>query len=212
MKALYTALFLVFATTAFSQNKNEAKQYLTKAKQAIEKHDNQYLEFEYAMDRPSANGKKTISYDGKLTVAGEKYRLEMNGFEYLSDGKKMYIISHDDEEVTSTDLGESNEAPITPSAILNGFEKGYSYKLAGTEKIGGRTVQYIILKPNVSEEIREITIGIFTDDYTVHSFQRMGLNNVDIRFTVKQSQWNVKLQPNYLTFVASDFSDYTIFD
>jgi hypothetical protein len=73
-------------------------------------------------------------------------------------------------------------------------------------------VLYIILKPNVSEEITEITIGIFTDDYTVHSFQRMGLNNVDIRFTVKQSQWNVKLQPNYLTFVASDFSDYEIFD
>jgi len=212
MKVLWTALLVLFTTTGFSQKHVEAKEYLSKARKAIENHTNQQITFDYAMDRPTSNGKKTISYEGKLTVSGDKYRLEMNGFTYLSDGTKMYIISHDDEEITTTELDQESEAPITPSAILKGFDKGYSYKLAGLETVGKRKVQYVILKPNVNEEVREITLGIFIDDFSVYTFQRMGMNDVDIRFTVKTSAWDVKTLDSYLTFDPTEFDDYTIFD
>ncbi len=212
MRKLLSTLLVVLSITTFAQSHKEAKNVLSKAKEAISQHENQKLTFDYSMDRPGQGGKKTITYSGSLVVSGEKYRLEMNDFEYLCDGSKIYTISKADMEITSTAIDEENSAPITPSSILNSFEKGFSYKLAGTEKVGKRTVQYISLKPNVTDQVREITLGVFTDDYSVHSFKRMGTNDVDIRFEVKESAWDVKIPATYLTFVASDYSDYIIFD
>lgn len=212
MRKIFSTLLVILSISSFAQSHKEAKDILSKAKEAISQHKNQKLTFDYSMDRPGQGGKKTITYSGSLVVAGEKYRLEMNDFEYLCDGTKIYTISKADLEITSSKIDEENSAPITPSSILNSFDKGFSYKLAGTEKVGKRTVQYITLKPNVTDQVREITLGIFTDDYSVHSFKRMGTNDVDIRFEVKESAWDVKLPATYLTFVASDYSDYIIFD
>ena len=61
-----------------------------------------------------------------LYCLGEKYKLNMLGVTRLYDGKKLYNISPEDEEVTITNADQEDEGTITPSKMLTFYQDGYT--------------------------------------------------------------------------------------
>ena len=113
-----------------AQSHQEAKDLLEKSKKATQAFKNYKIEFKNSITSPTGNEAKptvTRSMEGTIYVKGDTYRLILNDMVYINDGKHMYIVDPEIEEVDKMELDE--EAPLTPTAILSEFDKNYSYKL-----------------------------------------------------------------------------------
>src|SRR5699024_690057 len=99
-------LLLCFAFSAQAQSQLQAKK-TTKAGKAknlleevafkVKSYDNIVIEFEYNVRNLETNLKQETR--GKVSLKGEKYRLDLMGTTRLFDGEKIYTIVPEDEEI-----------------------------------------------------------------------------------------------------------------
>lgn len=180
MRILSLVLFsFLFATVSTAQD--SAKQLLQDVSQKVKNYDNVEIEFKYNLN----NTKENVSQEtrGKVSLSGEKYMLEMLGIMRIFDGKKIYTIVPEDEEVTISNFDPNMEAEITPSQMLTFYEEGYEAKMDIVQDVKGRKIQYIALKPIQSNsEIKEILLGI--DVQTKNIYKLVQVDNNDTKYTV----------------------------
>ena len=71
----------------------------------------------------------------------------MLGVTRIFDGKKLYSISPDDEEVTISTQNPEDEATITPNKMLYFYENGYNFAMDDVKYVGNsefrKKIQYI---------------------------------------------------------------------
>ena len=215
MKMKYTLLAL-FSATIISLNTNaqatatEAKALLNKASEKLKTYKTYSLNFSYTFENTRVEPPVKQEQSGKLAVQGENYRLNLPGTEQLRVGDKLYNILPDDEEVQVTAYDEEENQGLTPSRILSLYNKGYSYKLGGTETVNGKTIEYVILKPVASEEVDKIMVGIEKSTSLVYSLKQWGQNGTITTFTIKDFKPNPSLPAGYFTFNKKDYPGFYI--
>ncbi len=210
--ATLTCLFCLSFGLIYGQSHTEARQLLEKASQELKQHEQVYLEFSYNFENQRVNPPVVQKENGKIAVKGDDYRLNIMGMEQLRQGNKVYTILHDDEEVQVNEYDEEDNSGLTPTAILESFQKGYSYKLGGSEKIDGKTIRYVILKPVASEEIERIMVGIEAGTYRLYNLQQWGTNGTLTTFLITSYQPNKALPAGYFNFNKNDYPGYYIAD
>ena len=85
----------------------------------------------------------------------------MLGVTRIFDGKTIYTIVPEDEEVTISDYSKEEDKSISVSEMLTFYEKGYNYKMDIQQNIRGRKIQFIKLNPiDSNTEIKNILLGI----------------------------------------------------
>ena len=89
------------------------KEILEKA----ESYKNVYIEFNHRLDNKAADVHQETM--GKVTLKGDLYHLNYMGTEQIYDGKKTYLIIHEDEEVIIQKPSKNNEETITPSKMFS---------------------------------------------------------------------------------------------
>lgn len=180
MRILSLVFFsFIFATIASAQD--NAKQLLQEVSQKVKSYDNIQIEFKYNLN----NTKEGVSQEtrGKVSLSGDKYLLEMLGIERIFDGKKIYTIIPEDEEVTISKFDPEMETEITPSRMLTFYEDGYEAKMDIIQDVKGRKIQYVALKPiNPTSDIKEILLGI--DVQTKNIYKLIQVDNNDTKYTV----------------------------
>ena len=180
MRILSLVLFsFIFATIASAQD--NAKQLLQEVSQKVKSYDNIQIEFKYNLN----NAKERVSQEtrGKVSLSGDKYLLEMLGIERIFDGKKIYTIIPEDEEVTISNYNPDMDSEITPSRMLTFYEEGYEAKMDIIQNVKGRKIQYVALKPiNPNDDIKEILLGI--DVQTKNIYKLIQVDNNDTKYTV----------------------------
>ncbi len=206
-------LFLLFGILAFQSNgqsHSEAKALLQKASETMKSFPALEIDFEYNFENNRVDPPVLQSQTGTIAIKKDDYRLKVGGMEQLRIGSKLYNILHDDEEVQISTYDEEDDQGLTPSKLLGLFQKGYSYKLGGKEKVNGQEVQYIILKPNASEEIDKIQIGVFSKSKEVYSMKQWGTNGTVTTLKVKDLRKNAQWPANYFRFDKANYTDYYI--
>ena len=135
-------LLLGFSLTTNAQDK-KAKALLDGVTAKIKSYDNIVIDFKYALN----NSKENINQNskGNVTLQGNKYVLNFMGVTKVFDGKKTYTIVPEDEEVTISNVNDSDEKAITPSKMLTFFNTGYKFAWDIPQNINGRKIQYIKL-------------------------------------------------------------------
>lgn len=188
-----------------------AKELLGKASQKLESFEQLYISFTYNFVNNRIDPPVTQEEKGTIAIKGDDYHLNFLGTEQIRKGNKVYTILEADEEVqvTAYDPNEEEQG-ITPTALLSAYDNGYSYKLGGTEKIDGKKIQYVVLKPNASEEIDKIMIGIEEGSNKLYSLKQWGTNGTEVTFTINTFEPNKKLPANYFNFDRKDYPDYYI--
>lgn len=180
MRILSLILFsFLFATLANAQD--NAKQLLQEVAQKVKSYDNIQIEFKYNLN----NTKESVSQEtrGKVSLSGDKYLLEMLGIERIFDGKKIYTIIPEDEEVTISNYDPEMDSEITPSRMLTFYENGYEAKMDIVQDLKGRKIQYVALKPiHPNNDIKEILLGI--DIQTKNIYKLIQVDNNDTKYTV----------------------------
>ena len=127
MKKLFIIAFLALGMTGFAQSDAKAEELLTEVSKKIKAYKNISLDFKYELNNVSENIKQETR--GDVVIEGEKYKLNILGVTRIFDGKTLYTISPEDEEVTISSDNTEDEGTITPSKMLSFYEDGYTYKM-----------------------------------------------------------------------------------
>lgn len=202
MKNLSILLITLFIT-AFS-HAQDAKALLKEVSAKARSYDNISIDFKYNLN----NSKENVNQEtrGDVTLQGDKYVLNWLGTTRLFDGKNIYTIVPEDEEVTISAYNPKDDKEITPSKMLTFYEKGYTYKMDIEQNVKGRKIQYVKLIPIDSKtEIKNILLGI--DVQTKHIYKLIQTDAKGTKYTVTVNSFKTN-QPISKTLFTFDEAKY----
>ena len=209
MKTLASiTLFLLVTLNLHAQDK-KAKDLLDQVTAKVKSYNNIVIDFKYALN----NSKENINQEskGNVTMKGDMYVLNLMGVTKIFDGKKIYTINPEDEEVSISKLNEKDDSAITPSKMLTFYNTGYKYTWDINQNVKGRQIQYVKLVPTSAKDQRkEILLGIDIQTKNIYNLIEIGKNGTKTTLTVNSFKINQPLSKNQFTFEASKYPKYYI--
>lgn len=208
MKKLFF-LLLITTTSVFAQNDAKAKTLLNEVSEKVKSYKNIVIDFKYVLENTAENIKQETR--GDVTMQGDKYHLNILGATRIFDGKKLYTISPDDEEVTiSSENGKDNNT-ITPSEMLTFYEDGFTYKMDIIQNVRGRKIQYVKLTPiDSNATIKYILLGVDAQTKHIYNLIEIGDNETKTTLTVNSFKTNETISKTLFTFDESKYKEYYI--
>ena len=208
MKKIITLLLILSTSIIYAQD-TEAKALLNKVSSKVKSYNNIRIDFKYVLQNLSENVNQETR--GDVVIQGDKYKLNILGITRIFDGKTLYSISPEDEEVTISSDNSEDENSITPSKMLSFYEKGYTYKMDITQNIKGRKIQYVKLTPiDSNSEIKQILLGIDANTNHIYNLIETGKNGTQTTLTVNSFKTDEPLSKTLFTFDESKYKDYYI--
>ncbi|QTE22933.1 LolA family protein [Polaribacter cellanae] len=213
-----TVLFLsIFLTTiTFSQNSEKAKSLLDEVSAKMGAYKNMSIGFSQTLSNEEAGIKEGDEppIRGEIKLEGEKYILDYLGNQFIYDGKKLYVINHDEKEISITDgdLG-GDDGFIYPSKLLTFYKEGYNYKMGKLENTKGRQIQYVTLNPiDSNSDIVKVELGIDAKSKHIYKLIQTGSNGSKTTFTINKFKKNEDLSNSFFKFNKAKFlsQNYTI--
>ena len=209
MKKLVVILCLAIGFTGFAQNDAKAEALLNEVSDKIKAYKNISLDFKYELNNLSENINQETR--GDVVIEGEKYKLNILGITRIYDGKTLYTISPEDEEVTISSENTEEEGTITPSKMLSFYEDGYTFKMDIIQNVRGRKIQYVKLNPiDTNSEIKDILLGIDATTKHIYNLIENGKNGTKTTLTVNSFKTDEQISKTLFTFDESKYSDYFI--
>ncbi len=204
----FLAVFLI-SFTVNAQDSQRAKNLLDQVSAKIKSYENIVIDFKYSMSNPKENLNQESK--GNVALKGEKYVLNFMGITRIFDGKKIYNIVPEDEEISISSYDSEKKDDLTPSKMLTFFNSGYRYSWDILQNIKGRKIQYIKLTPiNSKDKTKEVLIGI--DEKTKHIYNLIQIEKDGSKttFTINSFKTNQPLSKNHFTFTESKYPNYYI--
>ncbi|MEP6261709.1 MAG: outer membrane lipoprotein carrier protein LolA [Gillisia sp.] len=201
------AMMSVFVMNA--QSADKAKNLLKEVSSKVKAYDNMVIDFKYTLE----NFTEKVSQEtrGDVSINGDKYVLNLMGTTQMFDGKKIYTIIPEDQEINISNYIEEDDNSITPSKMFSFYEEGYTYKWDITQDVKGRKIQYIKLTPIDSKaDVKNILLGIDTQTKHIYNLIQTQDNGTKITITVKSFKTNQPLAKNLFTFSESRYKDFYI--
>jgi outer membrane lipoprotein-sorting protein len=203
-------ILLIFINySIFAQDATKAKLLLDKVAQIAESYKNIQIDFKYALQ----NSKENINQEnkGNVTISGNQYVLNFMGVTKLCDGKKLYTINPEDEEIAISSIGKNPEGNDTPAKMLTFFKTGFKYEWDILQKVKRKNIQYIKLTPlNAKDDRKQILVGIDLKTNHVYNTITISKNGTRVTLTVNSFKTNKNLSKNQFTFVQTKYPKYYI--
>ncbi|MFV0566978.1 MAG: LolA family protein [Flavobacteriaceae bacterium] len=207
LKHIITGLALTLSLTAFTQS--QAKSLLNEVSAKVKTYNSISISFKYVLENTAENIKQETK--GDVVLQGEKYKLNILGVTRLFDGKTLYNISPEDEEVTVSNENTNEDDTITPSKMLTFYQDGYTYKMDIEQNINGRKIQYVKLTPiDTHSEIDYILLGIDKQTKHIYNLIQVGENKTKTILTVTELKTNEPLPKSFFSFDTNKYKDYYI--
>lgn len=199
MKRTVLPLFLFFTVlTVSGQNSAKAKALLDEVYDKVKSYDNIVVDFKYALQNSEANINQETR--GDVTLQGDKYLFNYLGSKQLYDGKKVYTIVPENEEVTIENKSD-DEGTITPSKLLTFYKQGHTYAWDILQDVQGRKIQFVKLTPIDSKsEIKTILLGIDSETKHIYKLIETGKNGTNTTITVNSFKTDQPLSKTLFTF------------
>lgn len=209
MKKFAPFIFLLLFAFSLQAQDKKAKDLLDQVTSKVKSYDNIVIDFKYTLN----NTKENINQEskGNVTMKGNMYVLNLMGVTKIFDGKKIYTINPEDEEVSISKLNEKDDNAITPSKMLTFYNSGYKYTWDIAQNVKGRQIQYVKLVPTSAKDQRkEILLGIDIQTKNIYNLIEVGKNGTKTTLTVNSFKINQPLSKNQFTFEASKYPKYYI--
>ena len=207
-KFVLSAFIILVGFTTQAQDK-KAKALLDEVTAKVKTYENIVIDFKYSLN----NAKENINQEskGNVTMKGNQYVLNLMGVTKLFDGKKIYTINPEDEEISVSKFNEKDENAVTPSKMLTFFNSGYKFSWDILQDVKGRKIQFIKLIPiNTKDQRKEILLGIDTQTKNIYNLIEVGKNGTKTTIVVNSFKTNQPLSKNQFTFVESKYPKYYI--
>lgn len=200
---------LMISTTVMSQQTEKAKALLDKVTLAMKTYKNIQLNFSTSLINEEAGIYEgdEMPINGKITLQGEKYKLDYLGNTFIFDEKKLHIINHDEKEVsiTTQDLSEE-DGIIYPSKLFTFYQDAYRYSMGKLTVVKNKKIQFVELTPIDPEaEIIKIKLGIDLALKQIYQFIQFGANGTKTILTIHQFKSNQKIANDTFQFNREKF-------
>jgi len=206
-KYIAVIALILFSTTAFAQ-RLDPKDLLNDVRKNYSTLASFSSDFVFEIDIPEAD---LEVMQGKLYLKGEKYKLELDNQEIISDNVNLWQWIKDINEV-QVDYVEGDEKILSPSDIFSFYMKGFGYKLITETTLkgkklalieivpSGKDVDYFKVKVVVDKVNRELEqMQIFYKDGTVYTFSMKNLEPV-------------QLADNFFRFSTAEYPNVEVVD
>ncbi|HET8855382.1 MAG TPA: outer membrane lipoprotein carrier protein LolA [Salinimicrobium sp.] len=209
MKKIVLMLALFSVMMANAQNADQARKFLDEVSAKVESYDNMLIDFKYSLENTEENVKHETR--GDVSLEGEKYVLNIMGTTRIFDGKKLYTIIPEDQEINISNYDPSKDDNITPSKMLTFYNDGYNYEWDIAQNVNGRQIQYIKLTPiDSNAEVKTILLGIDKQTKHIYNLIQTQENGTKITITVKSFKTNQPLPETLFVFKEDRYKDYYI--
>jgi len=161
----------------------------------------------------NGDGKVLSSKSGSVVMKGNKYKVAMNGQEIFSNGTTVWTYDKNANEVTITSLdGGANS--VTPQKLFTNFyDKDFYYKLNGTSKQGGKTVQEIELTPvDKSRPFHKVYVWVDKANNTIYSTTVLEKSGNRYTYTVTKLNPNAAVSDASFVFDKSKYPGVEVVD
>ena len=203
MKTVLTITLLFIAVCGIRAQ--DTKSLLAEVSNKVRSYENIQIDFKYSLQNSRENVQQETQ--GNIVLRGEHYVLNMLGVTRIFNGKTIYTIVPEDEEVTISAYDEREDKSISVSEMLTFYENGYTYKMDLLKNIRGRRIQFIQLNPiDTREEIKNILLGI--DMKTKHIYQLIQTDSSGTSYTITVNSFktNEAISKNLFTFDEEKFT------
>jgi hypothetical protein len=151
---------------------------------------------------------------GVISLEGEKYNLEYLGNTFIFDGSKLYVINHEEQEITINDGDlDADDGFIYPSKLLTFYKEGYSFALGKVTEKGSKKTQTVILTPMDSHsEIVQVVLAIDMTTKHIVNLIQTGANSSKTSFKITSLKYNQVLPETMFSFDKEAYvkKDYII--
>ncbi|MGB1309446.1 MAG: LolA family protein [Oceanihabitans sp.] len=207
MKKIIFICTILLSFSSIAQN--DAKTLLDQVSQKVKSYNNITIDFRYTLHNVSENIKQETR--GDVVMEGENFKLNILGITRIYNGKTLYSISPEDEQVTISTENLEDEGSITPSKMLSFYEEGYTYKMDIIQNVKGRKIQYVKLTPiDTDAEIKNVLLGIDAQTKHIYNLIETGKNGTKTTLTVNSFKTNEPISKTLFTFDKSKYKDYYI--
>ena len=207
MKKLSILFVITITSSGFAQDK--AKALLNEVSTKVKSYNNISVGFKYELNNVSENINQETK--GDVTIQNKKYHLNVLGVTRIFDGKTLYTISPEDEEVTVSSDNTEDEGTITPSKMMTFYEEGYNYKMDILQNVKGRKIQYVKLIPiDSNAEIKHVLLGIDATTKHIYNLIEVGKNGVKTILTVNSFKTNQAIPKTLFAFDENKYKDFYI--
>jgi hypothetical protein len=211
---LFLSLFI--ATVAFAQSAEKAKALLDEVSAKMGAYENMYIGFSQTLSNEEAGIKEGDEppINGEINLKGEKYRLNYLGNHFIYDGAKLYVINHDEKEISISDNDLSDDDGfIYPSKLLTFYKEGYNLEMGKLQNIKGKKIQFVTLNPiDSNSEIIMVELGIDVKTKHIYKLIQTGINASKTMFTINEFKKNEDLSENFFSLNKTKYlsDNYTI--
>jgi len=204
-RTLLLVLLFAISLTSMAQNSQKAKTLLDEVYSKVTGYQNIQIDFNYSLENTEANTKSETQ--GKASLKGDKYLVNLFGAKQLFDGSKVYTIVPDNEEVTIESPSEG-ENTVTPSKMLTFYKEGHTYAWDILQNVQGRKIQFVKLTPiDTNTEIKSILLGIDAETKHIYKLIETGMNSTKTTITVNSFKTNQPLSKSLFTFDEAKYKN-----
>ncbi|WP_296637184.1 outer membrane lipoprotein carrier protein LolA [Polaribacter sp.] len=215
-RILILCIYLLSSSFIFSQNSLEAKSILDEVSTKMNAYENMFIGFSQVLINEEAG---ILEGDeppirGEINLMGEKYNLKYLGNLFIYDANKLYIINHEEKEISISEGDLSaDDGFIYPSKLFSFYKEGYNFEMGKLENINGRKIQFVSLNPIDSDsDIIKVQLGIDAKTKHIYKLIQTGSNGAKTSFTITTFKINQPISEDLFKFNKQKYLDqqYTI--
>lgn len=194
MKKIIIIVCVFSFTHICSQESGNAKKLLDEVSEQMNGYENMTIDFSTSLVNEAAGilEDDETSLIGKIILRKDQYNLNYMDNTFIFDGNTLFIINHEDREisVSKEDLSEE-DGFIYPSKLASFYKEGYAFKLGKKATIKGNIIQYVLLTPvDSNSDIIKVELGINTKTKHIYTLAQTGSNGSKTTFTIQQFKSN----------------------
>ena len=195
---IIVSIFSLFLMISSLKAQN-TQSLLSEVSNKVKSYENIQIDFKYSLENTRENVKQDTR--ANITLKGDNYVLNMLGVTRIFDGKTIYTIVPEDEEVTISNYSKEDDKSISVSEMLTFYENGYNYKMDIQQNIRGRKIQFIKLNPiDSNTEIKNILLGIDMQTKHIYKLIQIDSSGTSYTITVNSFKTNQPISQNLFIF------------
>src|SRR5579872_4237209 len=151
-------------------------------------------------------------FKGKITVKGDKYRLELEEQQVYNNGTTVWTYLPANKEV-NVDNFDPKSDDLNPSKIFEMYKKGFKYLLTGEKAEAGISCDEIDLVPEKKDaQYFKVKMMISKKDKSVQSWTMFDRSGNKYKYVITKFTPNVKVDDTFFTFDSKKFPGVEVID
>jgi outer membrane lipoprotein carrier protein len=209
-KTVTIVLSMLISAGSFAQEiDTKAKGILDKLSATTKAHKTIQATFNFTLNNKSEDINESQS--GEILIKGDHYFLSISGQDVMSDGKAIYTVLKDAEEVQINNVPkESEEQYLSPNTIFTMYETGFKYSYLKEDK----GMHIINLYPKAADEkdFHRIALFINKEKNQISKINIFGKDGSKTTYNITSFTANVAIPASKFTFDPAKNSNYEVVD